>query len=75
MQRLNTMPIEDFLDKARVARKTNQKTVTLSLKECNDLADSLALVMTRLSGDLDQALAIAPTQSAAIEVKMDGGNF
>ena len=75
MPTLNTMPIEEFLDKARVARKTNQKTITLSLKECNDLYDSLALVMTRLSGNLDKATGAATQTSNTFEVKMDGGNF
>ena len=29
---LNTLPIEDFLNKARIAIKSNQKNVTLSIK-------------------------------------------
>jgi len=74
MRQLDTYPIEDFLDKARVAKKTNQKTIVLSYREYGDLYDSLALVMTRLSGILDSAVA-APPATASIEVKMDGGNF
>jgi hypothetical protein len=68
------MPIEDFLDKARVAIKSNQKTVTLSIKEVTDLQNSLSIVMTRLSGELDK-LVSTPSKSDVIEVKMDGGNF
>ena len=74
MRQLDTYPIEDFLDKARVAKKTNQKTIIMSSKEYSDLYDSLALVMTRLSGVLDAAVATPPA-TASIEVKMDGGNF
>jgi hypothetical protein len=74
MQQLDTYPIEDFLNKARVAKKTNQKTLVMSSKEYADLYDSLAVVMTRLSGILDKIVA-APTAPAAIEVKMNGGNF
>jgi len=74
MRQLNTMPIEDFLDKARVAIKSNQKTVTLSIKEVTDLQNSLSIVMTRLSGELDK-LVSTPSKSDVIEVKMDGGNF
>jgi len=73
MQQLDTYPIEDFLNKARVAKKTNQKTLVMSSKEYADLYDSLAVVMTRLSGILDKIAA--PTAPAAIEVKMNGGNF
>jgi hypothetical protein len=73
MKQLNTLPIEDFLDKARVAIKGNQKNLTLTIKEVTDLQNSLSIVMTRLSGDMDQMLANA--QPSNIEVKMDGGKF
>jgi len=75
MKQLNTGPIEDFLDKARVAIKTNQKNVTFSIKEVTDLQNSLAIVMTRLNGEMDQMLSAATQSSGKIEVKMDGGNF
>ena len=74
MQQLDTYPIEDFLNKARVAKKTNQRTLVMSSKEYADLYDSLAVVMTRLSGILDK-IAAAPAAPASIEVKMNGGNF
>ena len=54
MKQLNTLPIEDFLNKARIAIKSNQKQVVLDIKEAVSLADSLAVVMTRLSGELDK---------------------
>ena len=71
MKQLNTIPIEDFLDKTRIAIKSNQRVVTLSIKEASDLQNSLAVVMTRLSGQLDQIASAAST----VEVKMDGGKF
>jgi len=71
MKQLNTLPIEDFLDKTRIAIKSNQKVVTLSIKEASDLQHSLAVVMTRLSGQLDHLAAASST----VEVKMDGGKF
>ena len=73
MKQLNTLPIEDFLDKARIAIKSNQKTMTLTIKEATDLQNSLSIVMTRLSGELDQIASAAPPTT--IEVKMDGGRF
>jgi hypothetical protein len=73
MKQLNTLPIEDFLDKARIAVKGNQKTVTLSIKEAVDLQNSLSVVMTRLAGELDQIASNA--QPNNVEVKMDGGKF
>lgn len=74
MKQLNTLPIEDFLDKTRVAIKTNQKSVTLTIKEATDLQNSLSVVMTRLTGEMDEMLARA-SQSSSVEVKMDGGKF
>ena len=71
MKQLNTFPIEDFLDKTRVAIRSNQKSLTLTIKEATDLQNSLSVVMTRLAGHLDQIAAA----SANIELKMDGGKF
>jgi hypothetical protein len=73
MKHLNTLPIEDFLDKARIAIKSNQKSITLTLQEVINLQSSLAIVMTKLAGDLDQK-ASTPTPSM-VQIKMDGGKF
>lgn len=74
MKQINTLPIENFLEKARIASKSNQKQVILDIKEAQALYDSLALVMTRLVGKLDEALA-KPVEETVIEVTMDGGGF
>lgn len=72
-QTLNTLPIEDFLNKTRVAIKSNKKEVVLTIKEATDLQNSLAVVMTRLAGDLDQ---VEPKEDQGpIKVKMNGGSF
>lgn len=73
MKKLNTLPIEDFLEKTRIAIKSNQKSVILSIKEATDLQNSLSIVMTRLAGELDHS--VSNTTSEIISVKMDGGNF
>jgi hypothetical protein len=73
MKELNTLPIEDFLNRARVAIKSNQRDLTLSIKEVADLQNSLSVVMTRLAGELDQVMTNLP--SGDIEVKMNGGHF
>jgi hypothetical protein len=73
MKQLNTLPIEDFLDNARVAIKSNQKNMTLSIKEVSDLQNSLSIVMTRLSGELDKL--VINTSNNNVEIRVDGGNF
>lgn len=70
MKPINTLPIEDFLEKARIAIKSNQKTVSFTLKEVTDLQNSLSIVMTRLAGEVSQA-----QQPDVIQIKMDGGRF
>jgi hypothetical protein len=72
MKNLNTFPIEDFLDKARIAIKTNQKNITLTIKEVSDLQNSLSVVMTRLAGELDQS---STNNSEDIVIKINGGTF
>lgn len=74
MKQLNTLAIEDFLDKARLAIKTNQKVLTLPIAEVIALQNSLQVVMTRLSGELDKLVSAVQNQPN-IEVKIDGGGF
>lgn len=74
MRPLNVLPIEDFLDKARIAIKGNQKSITLSIKEVTDLQNSLAVVMTRLTGIIDQT-SESSNDISGIKVNVDGGTF
>jgi hypothetical protein len=74
MKQLNTLPIENLLDKIRIANKSGQKTVVLDIKEAVSISDSLALVMTRLAGKLDEQLTKPPVEEV-IQVSMDGGTF
>jgi hypothetical protein len=72
MKQLNTIPIENFLEKARIAIRSNQKNLTLSIQEITDLQNSLSVVMVRLTGEMDQI--IANTQ-APTNINVDGGGF
>jgi hypothetical protein len=74
MKPLNTLPIEDFLNKARVAQKSNQRNISLDIKEVTALAESLSIVMTRLTGELDKIIS-SPQESTSNQIKMDGGSF
>jgi hypothetical protein len=75
MKQLNTLPIETFLDKARIAIKSNQKHLTLDIKEVQSLSDSLAVAMTRIAGDLDNHLNSIESAPSVISINMDGGGF
>lgn len=74
MQPLNTVPIELFLEKARIARKSGQKSLNLPINDVQMLEESLSVVMTRLAGDLD-AIALSVQQSGDVQIKFDGGSL
>lgn len=75
MKQLNTLPIEQFLEKAKIAIKSNQKHLTLDIKEVQSLVDSLAVTMTRLAGDLDNKITSLEATPASLTINMDGGGF
>lgn len=75
MNHLNTLPIENFLNKARNSIKSNQKHLTLDIKEVQMMVDSLSVVMTRIAGDLDAILHSKQNNTDQVSIKMDGGGF
>ena len=74
MKELNSYLIEDFANKVFAARKTNQKSVTLDIKEAQLLVETLTIVLSRAVGNLERANT-NETQNTAISVQMDGGSF
>jgi hypothetical protein len=74
MQPLNTIPIENFINKARIASKSNQKNMTLTIDEASQLMESITMVMTRLLGKLDESAQKSPTEEV-ITLNMDGGGL
>jgi len=74
MRPLNTIPIENFVNKAKIASKSNQKNLTLTTDEAVLLADSITTLMARLIGKLEEDLQKTPTEEV-ITVNMDGGGL
>jgi hypothetical protein len=74
MRPLNTIPIENFINKARIASKSNQKNLTLTIDEASQLMESITTVMTRLLGKIDEDLQKTPAEEV-ITVNMDGGGL
>jgi len=71
---INTLPIENFINKAKIAAKSNQKSITLSIDEAVQLSESISLTMVRLAGMLDEASQSTPSEDV-ITVAMDGGSL
>ena len=74
MKPLNTVPVEMYLERARIARKSGQRSVNLPIDEAILLEESLAVIMTRLAGELDEIIQNTD-QSGDITIKMDGGSL
>lgn len=74
MKELNSYLIEDFANKVFAARKTNQKSVTLDIKEAQLLVETLTIVLSRAVGNLERANTAEP-QETVTSVQMDGGSF
>jgi len=74
MNNINTGPIENFLEKARIASKNGSKTLILDVKEAQILSECLSVVMTRLVSKLSTEIENKP-DNVQITVKMDGGNL
>lgn len=74
MKTINTIPVENFLEKARIANKSGQKTLVLDIKDAVSLADTLALVMTRLVGNAEADAVKTPAEEV-IQISMDGGGL
>jgi hypothetical protein len=72
---INTLPIESFLEKARIASRSNQKFLNMGITEVQALSDSLAQVMTRLVAIADVEKQSRSTAPATTSVNVDGGGF
>jgi len=70
---INTIAIENFLQAAKVASKTQQRELKLDAKQYKDLADSISMVLARLVELQDKGLVNPPQEN--INIEMDGGNF
>jgi hypothetical protein len=74
MRPLNTIPIENFLNKVKIASKSNQKNLTISTDEAVLLADSITTLMARLIGKLEEDLQKTAVEEV-VTVNMDGGGL
>ncbi|MGY8864625.1 MAG: hypothetical protein ACKVJK_03235 [Methylophagaceae bacterium] len=71
---LNTFPIQQFLQKVKVADASNAKEIKFTTAEAKALAFTLGIVMTRLEGDLERLIAsYSRGDDEVIQINMDGG--
>tara|TARA_R100001126_G_scaffold40745_1_gene22856 strand:- start:375 stop:581 length:207 start_codon:yes stop_codon:yes gene_type:complete len=65
------------LGRVRTLRQQGQKQIIIPAAEADRLADSLAQVMTRLTGIQEEIIEALKTaqQAQTINIDMDGGDF
>lgn len=71
---LNTMPLQQFIQQVKAAESSNAKEVKLTVQQAKNLAYTLGIVMSRLTGDLEKLLVNNSTAEEVIEVRIDGGS-
>jgi hypothetical protein len=74
---INTAVLQQFISQVKAADLSNQRDVRLDITTAKNLSYTLALVMTRLSGNYEGLIAkVQSTQAnAPISVEMDGGSW
>jgi hypothetical protein len=75
--KIQTRPLEDLIGRIRTLRQKGERQIVIPAREADQLADSLAQVMTRMvtiQEEIIEALKIAK-ESQTINIEMDGGEF
>ena len=67
--------LEDFVKKVRQASKTNQKQLSLTITEAENLSHHLHLISLRLLDKQQNIDARSAAEEQVITVSMDGGGF
>ena len=70
---LNPIPLQQFIDRVKVADASKQPEIRLTLQESKILAFTLGEVMSRLHGDLETLVEQQTKTEEGINVPADGG--
>jgi len=70
---LNTLPLQQYLQRVKTADRSNAKEVKLSMNEAKDLAFTIGLVMSRMEGDLER-LVKESNETATEIIKVEVGS-
>ena len=70
---INTIPLQQFIDRVKVADNSNQAEVRMTLVEAKNLAFTIGSVMSRLHGDLEKLVDKQNNTEEVVSVTVDGG--
>jgi len=74
----NLPSVEKLLQRTRVAEKTQQKEIKISIEEAKDLTTELAILTSKLGttiAQIHEMLVEINKNSNEVDVKFDGGSF
>ena len=71
---LNTIPLDQFIDKVKIAENAKKKEVAIEIKDAKNLAFTLGSVMSRLHGDLEKLVDQSNKVEEVVNISMDGGS-
>lgn len=74
-EKINTAVISQFLQTIKGADLANQREVRIDIATAKNLAYTLGIVMTRLSGNYETLLSQQSPNDTQISIQMDGGNW
>lgn len=72
MKPINFSNIEKFLERVKLAEKSNQRTVVLDIKEASQLKETIDLLILRL---LEKNINTSNVEKDITTVNADGGKF
>lgn len=71
---LNTAALQAFIQQVKSADAARAKELRLPIDQCKNIAFTLGIVMSRLSGDLEKIiLKNANKEDEVISINVDGG--
>jgi hypothetical protein len=73
--KINTIAIQTFMNQVRGADMGNQREIRMDIATAKALSHTLALVMTRLSGNYEGLIQTVQKSEPTVQVRMDGGNW
>lgn len=75
LEPLNTLPLQQFIQQVKSAESSRSKEIKMDIDQAKNLALTLGIVMSRLTGDLEKFITeLYHAQDQTIEIKMDGGH-
>ena len=75
----STLPtVEKLIQRVKVAERSQQKEIKITVEEARDLTAELAIITTKLGNtvsEIDRKLAQIQQNTSQVDVKFDGGDF